>query len=81
MSLARHGNGIQNIGMFYTDSEVITIWGSLTSRDFNFDEDIQGGSKKRGHRLMTMILSNVNRYKKINGRFDRKFAVYDLVKH
>jgi len=45
MSLTRHGNGIQNIGMIYTNSEVITIWGSLTSRDFNFDEDIQGGSK------------------------------------
>jgi len=35
-----------------------------------------GWAKKRGHRLMTIILSNVNRFKKLfTGRFLCKFAV------
>ena len=32
----------------------------------NQNHKIQGGSKKRGHRLMTIILSNLNRFKKIH---------------
>jgi len=37
---------------------------------------IQGGPRKRGHRLMTIILSNLNRLKKnFTVRFPGKFAV------
>ena len=37
---------------------------------------IQGGPKKRGHRLMTIILSNLNRFTKFfTGKFFSKFAV------
>jgi len=43
--------------------------------------DIQGGPKKRGRRLMTIILSNLNRFKKKNyGRFLGKFAVKWILK-
>ena len=43
--------------------------------------DIQGGPKKRGRRLMTIILSNLNRFKKkIIGRFLGKFAVKWILK-
>ena len=33
------------------------------------------GQKKRGYELMTIILSNLNRFKKFTGRFLGKFAV------
>ena len=37
---------------------------------------LQAGPKKRGHRLMTIILSNLDRFTKIfTGRFIGKFAV------
>jgi len=43
--------------------------------------DIQGGPKKRGHRHMTIILSNLNRFlKKFTGRFLGKFAVKYVLK-
>ena len=42
--------------------------------------NIQGGPKKRGHGLLTIILSNVNRFKKITGRFLSKFAVKWILK-
>jgi len=41
---------------------------------------IQGGPKKRGHRLMTIILSNLNRLKKFPGRFLGEFAVRWILK-
>jgi len=36
---------------------------------------LTGWAKKRGRRLMTIILSNLNRLKKFTGRFLSKFAV------
>jgi len=39
-----------------------------------------GWAKKRGHTLMTIILSNLNRLKKITGRFLGKFAVKWILK-
>ena len=36
---------------------------------------LQGAPKQPGHRLMTIILSNLNRLKKFTGRFPGKFAV------
>ena len=41
-----------------------------------FTEDIQDGPKKRGHRLMTIILSNLNRFKNLKNHWKilRKFA-------
>ena len=37
---------------------------------------VQGGPKKRGHRLMTIILSSLNRFENVfTVRFLRKFAV------
>ena len=43
--------------------------------------NIQGGPRKRGHRLVTILLSNLNRFtKKITGRFLGKFAVKWLLK-
>jgi len=41
---------------------------------------IQGGPKKWGHRLMTIILSDLNRFKKINGRFLGIFVVEWILK-
>jgi len=41
---------------------------------------IQPWPKKRGHRLMTIILSNLNRLKKFTGRFLGKFAVKWILK-
>ena len=42
---------------------------------------IQGGPKKRGHRLTTIILSNLNRFTKFfTERFLGKFAVKCVVK-
>jgi len=42
---------------------------------------IQGGPKKRGHRLVTIILSNLDRFKKkFTGRFLRKCAVKWILK-
>ena len=41
---------------------------------------LQGGPKKRGHRLMTIMLSNLNRFKKNTGRFLGKFAVKWILK-
>ena len=38
------------------------------------------GQKKLVHRLMTIILSNLDRFKKITGRFFGKFSVKRLVK-
>jgi len=39
-----------------------------------------GWPKKRGHRLMTIILSNLNRLKIFTGRFLSKFAVKWILK-
>jgi len=42
---------------------------------------LRGGPKKRGHRLMTILPSNLNRFKKnISGRFLGKFAVQWILK-
>jgi len=41
---------------------------------------LQGGPKKQGHRLVTIILSNLNLFKKITGRFFDKFAVNLILK-
>jgi len=42
---------------------------------------IQGGPKKRGHKLMTIILSNLNRFNNfLTGRFPGKFAVKWILK-
>ena len=42
---------------------------------------IQGGPKKRGHRRMTIILSNLNRFtKNFTGRFLGEFAVKWILK-
>jgi len=41
---------------------------------------IQRWPKKRGHRLVTIILSNLNRLKKFTGRFLDKFAVKWILK-
>jgi len=38
------------------------------------------GAKKAGHRLMTIILSNLNRIKKFTGRFLGEFAVKWILK-
>jgi len=46
----------------------------------NQTRKIQGGLKKRGHRLVTIILSNLNRLKKFTGRFLGKFAVIWILK-
>ena len=44
-------------------------------------ERYTGWAKKRGHRLMTIILSNLNRFKKkFTGRFLSKLAVKRVVK-
>ena len=45
-------------------------------------EDIHGVPKKRGRRLMTIILSNLNRFKKaiFTGRFLGKFTVKWILK-
>ena len=43
-------------------------------------QNAQGGPKKRRHRLMTIILSNVNRFQKFTGRFPGKFAVKCILK-
>jgi len=43
-------------------------------------EYLQGGPKKRGYELMTIILSNLNRFKKFTGRFLGKFAVKWILK-
>jgi len=43
--------------------------------------NIQGGPKKRGHRLMTTILSNLNRFTFFfTGRFLDNFAVKCILK-
>ena len=42
--------------------------------------NMQGGPKKRGHRLMTTILSNLNRFEFFTGRFFSKFAVKWILK-
>jgi len=39
------------------------------------DAGLQGGPKKPGHRLRTIILSKLNRFKKITEKFLGKFAV------
>jgi len=41
---------------------------------------LQGGPKKRGHRLVTILLSNLNRLKKFTGRFLGKFSVKLILK-
>jgi len=41
---------------------------------------LQDGPKKQSHRLMTIILSNLNLFKKITGRFLGKFAVKFILK-
>ena len=41
---------------------------------------LQGGPKQRGHRLMTIILSNLNRFKTFTGRFLGNFAVKWILK-
>ena len=44
-------------------------------------ECIQGGPKKLGHRLTTILLSNLNRFQKIfTGRFLDKLAVKRILK-
>jgi len=44
--------------------------------DMLMSSNIQGGHKKWGHRLMTIILSDLNRFIKfLTGRFYGKFAV------
>ena len=40
----------------------------------------RGGPKKRGHRLMTIILSNLNRLKILTVRFHGKFADKRILK-
>ena len=50
------------------------FWVTRTRRD------IQGGPKKRGHRVMTTILSNLNRFNFFTGRFLGKFAVKWILK-
>jgi len=37
---------------------------ALLHHDLHACEYMQGGPKKRGHRLMTIVLSNLNRFKK-----------------
>jgi len=42
---------------------------------------LQGGPKKRGHRLVAIILSNFNRFQIfLTGRFPGKFAVKRILK-
>ena len=47
---------------------------ALLHHDLHACEYMQGGPKKRGHRLMTVVLSNLNRLKKITGKFFGKFV-------
>ena len=47
-----------------------------TSTPLTDSDRVQGGSKKWSHRLMTKILSNLNRFQKnFTGRFLGKFVV------
>ena len=41
---------------------------------------LQGGPKKWGHRLITIILSTLNRFKKITERFPVKFVLKWILK-
>ena len=41
---------------------------------------LQGGPKKRGHKLMAIILSNLDGYEKFTGRFLGRFAINWLLK-
>ena len=43
-------------------------------------QPMQGGPKKRGHRLVSIILSNLNRLKKVTGKFLGKFAIKWILK-
>ena len=56
-----------------TDSSTLRHRYFVVLRDLKVD-NIQGGPKKRGHRLMTIIISNLNRFKNFffTGRFVAK---------
>jgi len=53
---------IQRPVVMLTDSSTLRHRYFVVLRDLKVD-NIQGGPKKRGHRLMTIIISNLNRFK------------------
>jgi len=58
-----------------------TIVSLLMGNNGVFKHYIQGGLKKWGHRLMTIILSNLDHFKNFfTGRFLGKFAVKWILK-
>jgi len=59
----------------------ITAWLKCTGSDASALPHIQGGPKKRGHRLLTVILSKLSDLRSVfAGRFLGKFAVKLMLK-